>query len=147
MLWVTRHEPHLDRCASAWLIKRFIDRDAEFRFIDPQEQIPRGATPFVLPGAEINPVEGEKTTFDVLMDKYLVKDLVAAKIRSIIRDFEVDAAEDTAKLKLAETAGLYKIIRGLARTTKNDQEIIATALKIFDALYAQLQTEANENTK
>jgi len=147
LLWVTRHEPHLDRCASAWLIKRFIDKEADFKFINLQDPIPRGATPFVLPGAEINPVEGEKTTFDILMDKYQVKDPTATKIQGIIHDFEVDAAEDTAKLRLAETVGLYKIIRGLARTTKNDQEIIAAALKIFDALYAQLQAEAKETTK
>jgi len=65
LLWVTRREAHVDRCASAWLIKNFIDREAHFEFISNESPIPKGATAFTLPGADIGPVEGKNTTFDV----------------------------------------------------------------------------------
>jgi hypothetical protein len=142
--WVTRHEPHLDRCASAWLIKRFIDQDARFEFISREDPIPVGAIPFVLPKAEINPVEGVKTTFDTLMEKYQVKDPIVSLIQDIINDFEVDAEEDPARVRLLETVGVFKIVRGLARISKTDDEIISKAFVVFDSLYAQLLSEAKE---
>jgi len=142
--WVTRHEPHLDRCASAWLIKRFIDQDAEFEFIRREDPIPPGAIPFVLPGAEINPVEGVKTTFDVLTEKYRVEDRVVSLIKDIIHDFEVDSGEDPGRARLQETVGVFKIVRGLARTSKTDPEILTKAFIAFDSLYAQLSVEAKQ---
>ena len=146
MLWVTRHEPHLDRCASAWLIKRLVDQDAVFEFIDRGDPIPRGAMPFVLPGAEINPIEGVKTTFDVLVEKYHITDSIVGSIQGIIHDFEVTSGEDLAKLRRVETAGVFKIIRGLARTSKTDDEILSKAFIIFDSLYAELEAEAKEKS-
>mgnify|MGYP001123981511 CR=1 FL=1 len=142
--WVTRHEPHLDRCASAWLITRFIDQEARFEFIGREDPVPTGAIPFVLPKAEINPVEGVKTTFDVLIEKYSVKDPIASLIRDIIHDFEVDAKEDPTRTRLRETVGVFKIVRGLARISKTDDEIISKAFVVFDSLYAQLLSEAKE---
>jgi len=146
MLWVTRHEPHLDRCASAWLIKRLIDQDAVFEFIDRGDPIPSGAIPFVLPGAEINPIEGMKTTFDVLVKKYHITDSIVGSIQGIIHDFEVTSGEDLAKLSLAEAAGVFKIIRGLARTSKTDNEILSKAFIVFDSLYAELKAEVKEKS-
>jgi len=144
--WVTRHEPHLDRCASAWLIKRFIDQDARFEFIRREDAIPVGAISFVLPKAEINPIEGVKTTFDVLVENYPAKDPIVSSIQDIIHDFEVDAGEDPARVKLHETVGLFKIVRGLALTSKTDDEIVSKAFIVFDSLYAQLSAEAKEKT-
>ena len=145
MLWVTRHEPHLDRCASAWLIKRFIDLDAVFEFIDRGDPVPSGAKPFVLPGAEINPIEGSKTTFDVLVEKHQITDPIVGSIRGFIRDFEVISGEDLAKLTLPETAGVFKITRGLARTSKTDDEILSKAFIVFDSLYAELKAEMKKS--
>lgn len=139
MLWVTRHEPHVDRCASAWLIKNFIDREALFEFISKESPIPKGAIAFTLPEAEIRPVEGKSTTFDVLVERYQVKDLIVGKIRELLRDFEIDAGEDIAKVKHAETVGVCLILRGLARTSKTDHEILAKAMTVMDALYAELK--------
>jgi hypothetical protein len=139
LLWVTRHEPHVDRCASAWLIKNFIDREALFEFISKESPIPKGAIAFTLPEAEIRPVEGKSTTFDVLVERYQVKDLIVGKIRELLRDFEIDAGEDIAKVKHAETVGVCLILRGLARTSKTDHEILAKAMTVMDALYAELK--------
>jgi len=142
MLWVTRHEPHLDRCASAWLIKRFIDSAASFTFIGREEVPPRGSIPFVLPGAEINPVEGVSTTYDALAKKFLVKDSVALRIGTIIHDFEIDANEDLGRLRTDEAAGLFKVVRGLARVSNSDQEILERAMIVFDSLRAQMASES-----
>lgn len=92
MRWVTRYNPHVDRCASIWLIKTFIDRDAVFEFISRDSPIPEGAIPFTLPGAEIRPKNG-KMTFDALVEKYNIKDPVVAEIQKIIGDAE--QAEET----------------------------------------------------
>jgi len=83
-----QQEPHVDRCASAWLIKCFIDKDATFKFLTRERGVPEGAIGFTLPKAEISPVEGVKTTFDSLAEKYHVKDVVVLRIKGIVRDYE-----------------------------------------------------------
>jgi hypothetical protein len=142
LLWATRHEPHLDRCASAWLIKRFIDPDATFAFVGRDEAPPSGSIPFVLPGAEVNPVEGVSTSYDALVAKYRVRDPAALGIGEIVHDYEVHAMEVVATTRLRETAGVFKVVRGLARVSKSDQETVAGALVVFDSLHAQLTSEA-----
>lgn len=144
MLWVTRHEPHVDRCASAWLIKKFIDRDALFEFISKDSPIPKGATAFTLPSAEIRPVEGQSTTFDVLVEKFKVKDPIIDKIRELLHDFEITADEDISKVEHSETGGICLILRGLARTSKTDHEIVTKAMTVMDALYSELKERAKQ---
>ncbi|MCS7364143.1 MAG: chromate resistance protein [archaeon GB-1867-035] len=136
MKWVTRHNPHVDRCASIWLIKTFIDKDAVFYFISRDDLIPEGAIPFTLPGAELRPKKG-KTTFDALVEKYNIKDPVVAKIQEIIRDAE--QAEETGVYRLPESAGVFAILRGLDRISKSDWEIIGKAMIVMDSLYAELK--------
>jgi hypothetical protein len=138
MLWVTRTKPHVDRCASAWVIKRFIDKDAKFEFISKDDPIPEGATAFTLPKAEINPIEGVKTTFDILLEKYKVEDTVVRKIREIIRDYEFNE-ENLERIQLRETLGVCYVLKGLERTSQTDAETIWKALAVMDALYATLK--------
>jgi len=138
MLWVTRHRPHVDRCASAWLIKRFIDKEAIFEFVSKDSEIPKGAIGFTLPKAEITPVEGVKTTFDVLLERYKVQDPVLKKIKEIIRDYEFNE-ENLDKVQLRETLGLCYVLKGLEKTSQTDAKIIWKALAVMDALYATLK--------
>ena len=140
MRWMTRHEPHFDRCASIWLIKTFIDKDAVFEFVSRDSEIPEDAIGFTLPKSEINPSEAE-TTFDALVKRYDVVDPVVKRIAAIIHDFEIDAEEDLDKLKLKEPAGVFCIVRGLARTSKSDHEIVFKAMIVMDALYAELKAQ------
>jgi len=141
MRWVTRHEPHVDRCASIWLIKTRIDPDAVFDFISRDNPIPGGAIPFTLPGAEIQPTE-TATTFDTLIAKYRIEDPIIARIADILRDFEIQAEEDLDRLTMKESAGVYYILRGLARTSRSDAEIVSKSLIVMDALYAELKARA-----
>ena len=136
MRWVTRHNPHVDRCASIWLIRSFIDKDAVFEFISREDPIPKGVIPFTLPGVEITPKNG-RTTFDALVDKYQVNDPVVLEIQKIIRDAE--EAEETGDHKLPESAGVFAILRGLDRISKSNWEIIGKAMIVMDSLYAELK--------
>ena len=142
MLWVTRHEPHVDRCASAWLIRNFIDKEAVFEFISKESPIPKGAIAFTLPRAEIGPTEGKSTTFDALVERYRVNDPIAAKIQRLLHDFEITAKEDITKVKYPETAGICLVLRGLARTSRTDHETITKATTVMDALYAELKARS-----
>ena len=139
MLWVTRTKPHVDRCASAWLIKRFIDKNAKFEFISKEDSIPNDAIAFTLPKAEIKPVERNKTTYDVLVEKYRVQDLYALGIGKFVHDFEIDAEEDASKVKFRETLGLCYVLKGLEKTSKSDKETVQKALVVLDALYETLR--------
>lgn len=141
MRWVTRHEPHVDRCASIWLIKTRIDPEAVFDFISRNDPVPEGAIPFTLPEAEIQPTK-TATTFDALVEKYQVEDPIVSRIADILRDFEIQAEEDLERLTMAESGGVYYILRGLARTSKADAEIVFKAMIVMDALYAELKARA-----
>lgn len=145
MRWVTRHEPHVDRCASIWLIKTRIDPDAVFDFISRDSPVPDDAIPFTLPGAEIQPTK-TATTFDALIKKYRIEDPIIGQIANIIRDFEIQAGEDMNRLTMKESAGVYDILRGLARTSKTDAEIVFKAMIVMDALYAELKARAEGAT-
>ena len=138
MLWVTRHNPHVDRCASAWLIKRFIDKKARFAFISKDDPIPKGAIAFTLPKAEIKPVEKKKTTYDVLVEKYNITSAIALEIGKFIHDFEIGAEENPEKVKSKETLGLCYVLKGMEKTSKTDNEIVEKGLVVLDALYASL---------
>jgi hypothetical protein len=138
MLWVTRHYPHVDRCSSAWLIKRFIDKKARFAFVSKDDPMPKGAIAFTLPKAEIKPVEKQKTTFDVLVEKYDIRDPVALKIGTFIHDFEIDAEENPEKVKFKETLGLCYVLKGIEKTSITDNETVEKGLVVLDALYASL---------
>jgi hypothetical protein len=141
MLWVTRKQPHVDRCASAWLIKRWIDREAKFGFVSKEDAIPSGAIAFTLPEAEIRPVEGKTTTFDALTERYHVQDPFVLAIGKFIHDFEIDAGEQPKKVKFRETLGLCFILKGLEKTSRTDHETIEKAVNVLDAFYASVKDE------
>jgi hypothetical protein len=132
----------VDRCASAWLIKRFIDKDATFQFVTKEQEIPKGAIAFTLPEAEIKPVESVKTTFDVLIEKYGVKDPAVLWIKDLIRDYEFNE-EKPEKTRFKETIGLCYVLKGLEKTSQTDTETEAKALTVMDAFYATLKDHTN----
>ncbi len=91
-----------------------------------------------MPKADIKPVEKEKTTFDALLEKYNIHDLIALKIGKFIHDYEIDAEENPEKVKFKETLGLCYILKGLEKTSKTDNEIVEKGLIALDAFYASL---------
>lgn len=137
MRWVTRERPKIDRIACPWLVSRFIDREAEFIFVKPDEvtRVARetGAIPYDVDGVELSH-EGPLCSFDAFLAKYNLQDPALAEVAKIVR------GADTDRLDLApQCAGLLAISLGLSRLFVDDHEQLQHGLVIYDALYAWLR--------
>jgi hypothetical protein len=142
MKWVTRDFVHLDRVASPWLIKRFIDREAVFVFVPwgKEDRRPADAIPFALPGAEIGPHDHEGTTFAKLLKKYRLDDaalhsiarIIAAGVDYVLHEYR--PALNDAHGQMA--VGLLAISEGTMLLNEDDATIIERSLPIYDALHA-----------
>ena len=135
-LWATRPRPHIDRLASAWLIKRFIDHDARF-LCAPPDQFPPEAIPFDVMGAEFGH-QGEDCTFETLFRRSGLDDPRLTVLAEIVH--EADLRD--GKFDRPETDGVNLAVRGLAASIKDDDELVALGLLLFDGLYAALEAPA-----
>lgn len=134
MKWITRERPKIDRIACPWLIRRFIDRDAEFIFVPANEVLQKAAdldaVPFDVEGVELSH-DGPLCSFDAILKKYGIDDPALDEIAVIVR------GADTERLDLApQAAGLLAISLGLSRNFSNDHEQLAHGRVIYDALYS-----------
>ena len=139
MKWVTRSKPHVDRCSSLWLIKNFVDSEAEFAFVSRDYIWKENEIPLVLPGAELNPQKG-KTTFELIIQKYEIKDKIVHQIATIIHDIE--QAEESEIYNLPESMGIFMVLRGIEPSSPNDQETVNIAFIVMDAIYTFLQKKS-----
>ncbi|HOS86505.1 MAG TPA: chromate resistance protein [Burkholderiaceae bacterium] len=134
MKWITRERPKIDRIACPWLIRRFIDPDAEFLYV-PASDVLRvatetGATPYDIPGVEMTHV-GERCSFDAFIARHALHDPALQQLATIVR------GADTSRLDLApQSAGLYAVSLGLSQVFKDDHEMLRIGMVIYDALYA-----------
>lgn len=133
MRWITREHPKIDRIACPWLIKRFIDKDAEIIYVPFDQVIEKAeqldAIPFDLPGVEYTHYD-DKCTFDYFLKKHRLKDVALDRMAAIIR------GADTDKLEVApQAAGLSAIFLGLSQTIKDDHELLDLGMKVYDGLY------------
>lgn len=132
MRYVTRKRPQVDRCASAWLLKRFLDPQAEFAFVEEGGAL-RDAIPFDMSGVELGHHRG-RCTFEAILAKHKLTDPALGELGRIIRSADLLDAEETL-----EGPGLDLLFRGLIHLTNSDQEVLRFAEPILDALYAALQ--------
>lgn len=130
--WVTRTRPHVDRIGSAWLIKRFIDSEAEFVFAQPEE-FPADAIPFDALGAEFGH-QGEDCTFETLLKRSGLRDRRLAQLAEIIH--EADLRDQ--KFRRDEARGIDLAMRGLLAALKDDCDVLTQGMTLFDGLYATL---------
>ena len=129
--WVTRQGVYVDRIASAWLIRRFIDPDARFKFVSGKGYRPQaGELRFDMFEAEFTH-EGDKCTFEVLLERGALKDPALRAIAEIVHD--IDLKDD--KFGRTEVAGIRTLIEGISVTTKDDLERIARGTEVFNNLY------------
>ena len=142
MKWITRERPKIDRIACPWLIKNFIDKDADFIYV-PKGQVfdkakELNAIPYDIPGAEYSHY-GEECTFDYFIKKHELDDPALQQLSVIVR------GADTDRFELADqSAGLWAISAGLSHNYRDDHEMLAVGMKIYDALYSwakYVQTE------
>jgi AraC-like DNA-binding protein len=134
MKWITRERPKIDRIACPWLIKRFIDKDAEIIYVPFDDVLAKaseiGAIPFDLPDVEYTHY-ADQCTFDYFIKKHQLKDTALDRIANIVRGADTDHHEIAA-----QAAGLEAIFSGLAYNIKSDQELLELGLVIYDGLYS-----------
>ena len=134
MKWITRERPKIDRIACPWLIKRFVDKEAEFVYV-PKDKVfddaqKLNAIPYDIPGAEYSHY-GDDCTFDYIVKKHGITDNAILQIATIVR------GADTHRFDLAQqAAGLWAISAGLSLNYSNDHEQLEIGMKIYDALYS-----------
>ena len=128
--WVTRRDVHVDRMASAWLIRRFIDPKAQFKFVAPRGYRPLpGELRFDMLDAEYTHV-GERCTFQVLLDRFGATDPALVAIGEIVRD--IDCKD--SKYGRVETAGFAAMINAIAQTVPEDEERLARSAPLLEGL-------------
>jgi hypothetical protein len=134
--WVTRPRPHVDRIASAWLIKRFVDPEAEFVFASP-DQVPGDAIPFDMAGVDFGH-HGDDCTFETLLRRTGLRDRKLAILAEVVH--EADLKDQ--KFAREEARGIDLALRGLLSALKDDHEALAHGMTLFDGLYATIGERA-----
>jgi AraC-like DNA-binding protein len=134
MRWITRERPKIDRIACPWLIKRFVDKDAEFIYV-PFEQVLKEAEklkaiPFDIPNVEYTHYQ-DQCTFDYIIKRHKLSDKALHVLASIVRGADTDR-HDLA----SQASGLWAISAGLAYNVKDDHELLQRGMIIYDALYS-----------
>jgi len=132
--WVTRERPKIDRIACPWLVRRFIDPDAEFLYVPAAEvkqaAAAREAVPYDIPDAEFSHV-GELCSFDAFLGIFNLRDPALEALRIIVR------GADTGRLDLApQSAGLAALSLGLSINFQDDHAMLERGMVMYDALYA-----------
>jgi hypothetical protein len=143
MQWITRERPKIDRVACPWLIRRFIDPEAEILFVPPAEVAETarrtGAIPFDVEGVELSH-DGPLCSFDAFLARYgLASDPHLRELAVIVR------GADTDRLDLApQCAGLLAVSLGLSQLYGDDHELLRHGFVVYDALYAWLSRARSE---
>jgi hypothetical protein len=128
MKWATRAGAKIDRSACAWLIRRFIDPDAEFTFVQDPGDVPPDATAFEIPGAALGHHDG-RCTFEVMVERYGLSEPGLQRVGEIVHEADIGDERHAAP----EAAGLDAIVRGIAMLG-DDRGTIESTGPIFDAL-------------
>lgn len=145
MKWVTRSHVHVDRVACPWLIRRFIDNQAEFLFV-PKNQVAAvsaetGAIPFDAPGVELGHHEG-RCSFEAILLKYELKDAALARLASIVHAADIAAEIESDPLG----RGLEAIATGFSLRYPDDEHNLERQFEVYDALYAWCRLEMARNS-
>lgn len=145
MTWVTRSRIRVNRTATAWLIRRFIDPEATFLFVDPDEvatvQRQEGATGFDAPGASYPHRDQQgRCSFEALVEEHRPDDAALRCLARIVR-----GADFSAEITLTpESAGLRAVSDGFPLVARDDHETVERATFLYDALYASLKKQEAE---
>src|SRR2546422_1197147 len=134
--WVTRPRPHIDRIASAWLIKRFCDPEAKFAFADAADAARKGI-PFDVLGADFGH-HGEDCSFETLIKRFGIKDRRVKVIAEIVHEADLHDGKFTRN----ESTGLDLAISGLVASIEDDRELLARGMAMFEGLYTVLKRKA-----
>lgn len=134
MKWATRAKCHVDRTACAWLIRRYLDRDAVFEFVDDPSDLPPDATAFDIPGQPLSHQQGD-CTFEVMVRRYALTDRGLAELGRVIHEADIE----DERFDAPEAAGLAAIVSGMGELMDDDRLLAATA-PLYDGLLARFRT-------
>ena len=140
--WTTRRGVKIDRIASAWLVRRFIDARARFRFVDPAEPPRPRELRFDMVGGDFTH-EGDRCTFETLLARTGIRDRALAEIAEIIHD--IDLKDE--KFGRAEAAGIERLMTGLILANPQDEARLERGLLLLDELYQSFRKKASVLTK
>ena len=129
MKWATRAGIHIDRAACAWLIRRHIDKDAEFVFVADPAEVPANATPFDMRGVDLGHHGGD-CSFETVLRRYELTDPVLWKLAEIVHEADLDDERYDAP----EAPGIDVALRGLSMIC-DDARILELTGPLFDGLY------------
>jgi hypothetical protein len=129
MRWATRAGVHIDRAACAWLIRRFLDPDAQFVFVSDPDEVPEDATAFDMRGVELSHHGGD-CTFETMLRRFGLDDPVLWDLARIVH--EADLGDE--RYDAPEAPGVDVLLRGLSMICA-DQEVVAIGGRLFDGLY------------
>jgi hypothetical protein len=129
MKWATRRNCHIDRAACAWLIRRFVDPQAEFLFVDDLDEVPADATPFDMRGAELSHHGGD-CSFETFLRHHDLDDPVLWDIARIVHEADLD----DGRYDSPEAAGFDVALRGLSLVAE-DPDVLEVTRPLFDGLY------------
>jgi hypothetical protein len=129
MKWATRSHCHIDRAACAWFIRRFLDPDAEFVFVEDPDEVPADATPFDMRGAELSHHDGD-CSFETFLRRHELDDPVLWDIARIVHEADLDDERYDAP----EAPGFDVALRGLSMVV-DDSRLLGVTHPLFDGLY------------
>ncbi|GAB4388177.1 MAG: chromate resistance protein [Thermodesulfovibrionales bacterium] len=134
--WVTRSRPFVDRMASAWLIRKFIDGDAVFAFTPKDEAagMPRGAAAFDIKGGEFTH-SGDLCTFEVMLRAFRLKDKALRKMAAIVHELDLK----DGRYSNPEARGVEEILSGIRKTVRDDREALEKGMAVFEHLFASFR--------
>lgn len=133
--WATRKRPWVDRLASAWLIRRFIDKSAHILWLDSPADCPVDALGFDFDGATFSHIDG-KVTFEVLVASFALEQPALTRLGALVHYLDVGGIQS------AEASGLEQILWGLRNTISDDDQLLTTASNVFDALLTAFSEKA-----
>ena len=136
-LWVTRPRPGVDRMASAWLIRRFVDRKARFDFVADRAGAPAGALPFDMFGVEFTH-RGSQCTFEVLCEIFGLDDPALGRVAAVVHDLDLK----DRRFGAPDAPAIGRTIDGLRLAQADDHRLLADGITLFEALYLAYAQEA-----
>lgn len=134
-VWVTRPNPFVDRMASAWLVRRFIDPKARFEFLEKDQivaQVP-DAVSFDLPGGDFSHKQ-DRCTFEVLLEAFSLRSKTLQKIAEMVHELDLK----DGKFSHPQASGVETILLGIRKTAKDNRNALEEGIKTFERLYAAL---------
>jgi hypothetical protein len=133
-LWVTRPRPGVDRMASAWLIRRFIDAGARFAFAPDRQGVPADGIPFDMFGVEFSH-QGDGCTFETLCSVFKLAEPALSRIAAIVHDLDLK----DGRFDAPECSTVAAMIEGLQLANQDDDALLAQGMTLFDSLYRSFQ--------